>query len=59
MTRSLGGHTYTIVYNGELYNTPELQNAAGEQRPHVLLPLGHRSAADVVCGNGGRRASIN
>ena len=26
MTRSLGGHSYTIVYNGELYNTPELRS---------------------------------
>jgi len=25
MTRSLGDNTYTIVYNGELYNTPELR----------------------------------
>lgn len=25
MTRSLGNNTYTIVYNGELYNTPELR----------------------------------
>lgn len=26
MTRSYGDETYTIVYNGELYNTSELQN---------------------------------
>lgn len=25
MTRSVGTNTYTIVYNGELYNTPELR----------------------------------
>lgn len=25
MTRSIGTNTYTIVYNGELYNTPELK----------------------------------
>lgn len=25
MTRSIGTNTYTIVYNGELYNTPELR----------------------------------
>ncbi|WP_312200655.1 asparagine synthase (glutamine-hydrolyzing) [Anaerospora hongkongensis] len=25
MTRKRGGHAYTITYNGELYNTPELQ----------------------------------
>lgn len=33
MTRSLGENTYTIVYNGELYNTPELRSA--------LLDKGH------------------
>lgn len=25
MTRQLGDNTYTIVYNGELYNTPEIR----------------------------------
>ena len=25
MSRSVGGYTYTIVYNGELYNTPQLR----------------------------------
>ncbi len=34
MTRSVGFNTYTVVYNGELYNTPELR---GE-----LLEKGHR-----------------
>ena len=34
MTRSLGENTYTIVYNGELYNTPELRSA--------LLEKGHQ-----------------
>lgn len=33
MTRSLGSNTYTIVYNGELYNTAELRNE--------LLSRGH------------------
>lgn len=31
MTRSLGDNTYTIVYNGELYNTPELRRALTEK----------------------------
>ena len=33
MTRSLGGNTYTVVYNGELYNTAELRDE--------LIRLGH------------------
>ena len=33
MTRSIGTNTYTIVYNGELYNTPELR--------HELIRKGH------------------
>jgi asparagine synthase (glutamine-hydrolysing) len=27
MIRSIGSNTYTIIYNGELYNTPELRQA--------------------------------
>ncbi len=34
MTAGRGGHTYTIVYNGELYNTDELRAE--------LVSLGHR-----------------
>ncbi|MFT9849197.1 asparagine synthase (glutamine-hydrolyzing) [Aneurinibacillus sp. REN35] len=34
MTRSRGGETYTLVYNGELYNTEELRSE--------LLARGHR-----------------
>lgn len=33
MTRSLGGNTYTVVYNGELYNTAEIRDE--------LIRLGH------------------
>lgn len=33
MHRTVRGHTYVIVYNGELYNTPELR-AELEQRGH-------------------------
>lgn len=31
MTRSIGTNTYTIVYNGELYNTPELKAELAEK----------------------------
>lgn len=31
MTRSIGGNTYTIVYNGELYNTPELRQTLSQK----------------------------
>ncbi len=31
MTRSIGTNTYTIVYNGELYNTPEIKQELTEQ----------------------------
>ncbi len=31
MTRSIGTNTYTIVYNGELYNTPELKQELTDQ----------------------------
>ncbi len=31
MTRSIGTNTYTIVYNGELYNTPELKQELSEK----------------------------
>lgn len=31
MTRSIGDNTYTIVYNGELYNTPELRRELAEK----------------------------
>lgn len=31
MTRSMGTNTYTIVYNGELYNTPELRQELSEK----------------------------
>ncbi|HET7578710.1 MAG TPA: asparagine synthase (glutamine-hydrolyzing), partial [Bacillales bacterium] len=34
MTRSYGGHTFTIVYNGELYNTDDIRKE--------LLAIGHR-----------------
>jgi len=36
MTRSLGQHTYTVVYNGELYNTNELRSALLE-KGHTLI----------------------
>ena len=53
MTRSLGDNTYTIVYNGELYNTARASAASSSARGYnVLLPLGYRGAADVVCGMG-------
>lgn len=36
MVRRRGEHTYVIVYNGELYNTPELRRAL-EARGHSFL----------------------
>lgn len=36
MTRSIGSNTYTIVYNGELYNAPELRSELIE-RGHTFL----------------------
>lgn len=36
MTRSVGTNTYTIIYNGELYNTPELRREL-QDRGHVFL----------------------
>ena len=36
MTRSMGTNTYTIVYNGELYNTPELRQALID-KGHTLI----------------------
>ncbi len=36
MTRSIGSNTYTIVYNGELYNTPELRESL-IQRGHTFF----------------------
>jgi asparagine synthase (glutamine-hydrolysing) len=36
MVRSIGSNTYAIVYNGELYNTPELR-AELLSRGHTLL----------------------
>lgn len=36
MTRQYGDRTYTLVYNGELYNTPELRREL-ELRGHTLL----------------------
>lgn len=36
MTRSVGTNTYTVIYNGELYNTPELRRELMD-RGHVFL----------------------
>ncbi len=36
MIRSVGTNTYTIVYNGELYNTPELRREL-QDRGHVFF----------------------
>ncbi len=36
MTRSIGSNTYTIVYNGELYNTEELREEL-TQKGHVFF----------------------
>lgn len=36
MTRSIGSNTYTIIYNGELYNTPELRQAL-EKKGHTFF----------------------
>lgn len=36
MTRSIGSNTYTIVYNGELYNTDELRNEL-TQKGHIFF----------------------
>ena len=43
------GETYVLVYNGELYNTPELRAALAARGPQLQRALRHRGTAPRFC----------
>lgn len=52
MEVTAGGETYTIVYNGELYNTTELRDTAGTGGHSISDTLRHGSASAILCALG-------